>query len=214
MGFGAVEFDVMLTADGIPILIHDETLDRTTNGHGAVSAAPYARIAGLDAGAWFSSQHCGERVPRFEDAGRLCIDLGLWANVEIKPAVGLERETAMAACALIAKLWSGAQRRPLLSSFQRSCLEVAQSALPDFARGYLTERIEPGWRDGARELGCTSVHCDHSHLTGAQAGEVKRAGYWLLCYTVNDAAVARRLFSWGVDAIFTDRLDLIPPGFA
>jgi glycerophosphoryl diester phosphodiesterase len=58
-----------------------------------------------------------------------------------------------------------------------------------------------------------SVHCNQQHLTQTQAEEVKRAGYWLLCYTVNDAATARRLFSWGVDAIFTDRLDLIPPDF-
>src|SRR5262252_4984158 len=135
MGFGAVEFDVMLTADGIPILIHDETLDRTTNGRGAVSSLPYAKIADLDAGAWFGPQHRGERVPRFEDAGRLCIELGLWANVEIKPASGFERETAVAACDLIVRLWAGAQPRPLVSSFQRPCLEVAQTALHDFERG-------------------------------------------------------------------------------
>jgi glycerophosphoryl diester phosphodiesterase len=214
MGFGAVEFDVMLTADGIPVLIHDETLDRTTSGRGAVSAAPYAKIAALDAGAWFGAQHGGERVPRLEDAGRLCIELALWANVEIKPASGFERETAEAACALIARLWASVRPKPLVSSFHRRCLEVAQRALPDFERGYLADRVEPGWREAAHTLGCASVHCNQKHLTEAQAAEVKRAGYWLLCYTVNEAAVARRLFSWGVDAIFTDRLDLLPPGFA
>ena len=214
MGFGAVEFDVMLTSDGIPILIHDETLDRTTNGRGAVSATPYETIAGLDAGTRLGPQHRGERVPRFEDAGRLCIELGLWANVEIKPASGFELKTAVAACELIGKLWAGAQRRPLVSSFQRPCLEIAQGALPDFERGYLADRVEPGWREAARALGCASVNCNHLHLTEAQAAEVKRAGYWLLCYTVNETGVARRLFSWGVDAIFTDRLDLIPPDFA
>src|SRR5262252_9838977 len=123
MGFGAVEFDVMLTADGIPILIHDETLDRTTSGRGAVSSALYAKIADLDAGAWFGPQHRGERVPRFEDAGRLCIELGLWANVEIKPAAGFERETATIACERARTLWPGAARRPLLSSFHGECLE-------------------------------------------------------------------------------------------
>src|SRR5215472_5231753 len=144
LGFGAVEFDVMLTADGIPILIHDETLDRTTNGRGAVSATPWEKIAGLDAGARFGTR--GERVPRLDEAGKLCIELGLWANVEIKPASGFERETAVAACGLIASLWAGAPRRPLVSSFQRPCLEVAQRALADFERGFLSDRIEPGWR--------------------------------------------------------------------
>src|SRR5262252_8636291 len=113
MGFGAVEFDVMLAADGTPILIHDETLDRTTNGSGAVSATPYAEIAALDAGGWLAPQYRGERVPRFQDAARLCVELELWANVEIKPAAGFERETAVAACNLIATLWAGARHRPL-----------------------------------------------------------------------------------------------------
>src|SRR5262245_59515575 len=207
MGFRGVEFDVMLSADKIPLLIHDETLDRTTNGSGAVSAERYAAIAALDAGAWFGPAHRGERVPRFDDAVRLCIELDLWPNVEIKPARGLERETAQVVCETVAKLWSGPARKPLLSSFNAPCLEVARSAAPGFERGYLADRIEPGWRKAAERLECASVHCNHRYLIESLAAEVKRAGFWLLCYTVNDTAVARRLFSWGVDAIFTDRLD-------
>lgn len=213
MGFGGVEFDVMLSADRVPLLIHDETLDRTTNGRGAVSATPYAKIAGLDAGGWFGPAYRGERAPTFDEAGRLCIELGLWANVEIKPAEGHEHETASIACSTVAKLWGGEARKPLLSSFQRTCLEVARGAAPGFERGYLTDRLEHGWRDAAESLACVSVHCNQQYLNRAQAEEVKRAGYWLLCYTVNDAAAARRLFSWGVDAIFIDRLDLIPANF-
>lgn len=214
MGVRGVEFDVMLTADKIPVLIHDETLERTTNGRGSVASTPYATLAALDAGAWFGPEYGGERVPEFGQAGKLCVELGLWANVEIKPAVGFERETADVACRLIGKLWAGATIKPLLSSFQRACLEVARAAAPEIARGYLTDRIERGSRDSAEELGCVSVHCNAEYLTRTQADEVKRAGLGLLCYTVNDASTARRLFSWGVDAIFTDRLDLFPPDFA
>jgi glycerophosphoryl diester phosphodiesterase len=213
MGHGGVEFDVMLTSDGIPVLIHDETLDRTTNARGNVAATPYATLASVDAGARFSPEYRGERVPTFEQAGRLCVELGLWANIEIKPASGFERETAAAATRLTADLWRGAARKPLFSSFHGTCLEVARAAAPEFDRGYLTDRIAPGWAESARGLGCVSVHCDCEHLTKAQADEVKGAGYWLLCYTVNETGLARRLFSWGVDAIFTDRLDLIPPDF-
>ena len=101
-----------------------------------------------------------------------------------------------------------------MSSFQKKCLEVARVAAPEFERGYLTDRIEPGSREAARELGCVSVHCNCAHLTKAQAGEIKTAGLGLLCYTVNEKDLARRLFSWGVDAIFTDRLDLFPPNFS
>jgi glycerophosphoryl diester phosphodiesterase len=212
LGFGGVEFDVMLSADAIPVLIHDETLERTTNGRGDVSATSYTTITGLDAGAWFAPEYRGERVPALEQAGRLCVELGLWANVEIKPAPGFERETATIVCEWARKLWAGAHRKPLLSSFRQPCLEVAQAAAPEFERGFLTDRVGADWRDAVRRLGCVSVHCNCDHLMRAQAEEVKRGGYWLLCYTVNDADTARRLFSWGVDAVFTDRLDLLPPG--
>jgi glycerophosphoryl diester phosphodiesterase len=106
MGFGGVEFDVMLSFDKVPLLIHDETLERTTNGSGAVSATPYAKITGLDAGGWFAPEYRGERAPTFDEAGRLCIELGLWANVEIKPAEGYEHETAS-----IASRWRATSRR-------------------------------------------------------------------------------------------------------
>jgi glycerophosphoryl diester phosphodiesterase len=214
MGVRGVEFDVMLTADKTAVLIHDETLERTTNGRGSVAATPYASLAALDAGAWFGPGYRGERVPKFEQAGKLCVELGLWANVEIKPAAGFEDETAEIACELIGKLWAGAAPKPLLSSFQRACLKVARTAAPEIERGYLTDRVERGWRESAEALGCVSVHCNAAHLTRAQADEVKSAGLGLLCYTVNDANVARRLFSWGVDAIFTDRPDLFAPDFA
>jgi glycerophosphoryl diester phosphodiesterase len=214
MGFGGVEFDVMLSADKIPLLIHDETLDRTTSGRGSVAATPYAKLASLDAGAWFGPEYRGERVPSFEQAGKLCAELGLWANVEIKPAQGFERETAVAVAKVASGCWDGASPAPLLSSFERISLEVARAAAPELDRGYLTERIGSGWAEAARALGCVSVHCNCKYLTEAQAEEVRGAGYWLLCYTVNEPAIARRLFSWGVDAIFTDRLDLIPPDFA
>jgi glycerophosphoryl diester phosphodiesterase len=214
MGFGGVEFDVMLSADKVPLLIHDETLDRTTSGQGAVATTPYARLASLDAGAWFGPEYRGERVPSFEEAGKLCAQLGLWANVEIKPAQGFERETAVTVAKLASSLWAGASPAPLLSSFERASLEAARATAPGLERGYLTDRIAAGWDQAARALGCVSVHCNCKYLTQAQADEVLGAGYWLLCYTVNEPAIARRLFSWGIDAVFTDRLDLIPPDFA
>jgi glycerophosphoryl diester phosphodiesterase len=214
MRVGGVEFDVMLSADKVPVLIHDETLERTTNGRGSVAATPYATLANLDAGSWFGQDYRGEHIPTFEQAGRLCVDLGLWANVEIKPSSGFERDTAAATARLAAEMWRGAARKPLLSSFQQTCLEVARSAAPELDRGYLTDRVAPGWSEAARRLECVSVHCNFEHLTEPQADEIKSAGYWLLCYTVNEPHAARRLFSWGVDAVFTDRLDLITPEFA
>lgn len=214
MGFGGVEFDVMLSADKIPVLIHDETLGRTTDGRGTVAATSYAKLASLDAGAWFGREYLGERVPSFEQAGRLCLELGLWANVEIKPARGFERETGAIAAILARELWRAAPSAPLLSSFQPAALEAARAAAPELQRGFLTDKVEVEWGKAAGDLGCVSIHCNGEHLTAEQARAIRDAGYWLLSYTVNDPDTARRLFSWGVDAIFTDRLDLIGPDFA
>jgi len=214
MGFGGVEFDVMLSSDKVPVLIHDETLARTTGARGVVSETPYSTLASLDAGACFGPEYRGESLPSFEQAGELCVELSLWANVEIKPARGFERETGALTAKSAQELWRGATLQPLLSSFQPVALEAARASAPGLPCGFLTDRVQLGWREAARKLGCASVHCNSKYLSAAQASEIRDAGYWLLCYTVNDPQTARRLFSWGVDAIFTDRLDLISPDFA
>ena len=210
-GFAGVEFDVMLSRDSVPVLIHDETLERTTNGTGTVASAAWADLAALDAGSWFGAAFAGEPLPRYEDAARLCVDLGLWANVEIKPAGGFERETGGVVAAMSAALWRAASVAPLLSSFSTDALEAAAAAAPGLARGLLVEAIPDDWRDAVARLGCVSLHCSFRHLTMAQARSVKDAGYALLCYTVNDPATVRDLFAWGVDAVVTDRLDLVLP---
>jgi len=213
-GFAGVEFDVMLSRDSVPVLIHDETLERTTNGRGEVSRTPWPALARLDAGSWFDSRFAGEPVPRYEDAARLCRDLALWANVEIKPAAGFERETGRVVAAVSRELWRNAPVAPLLSSFSADALEAAREHAPSAALGLLVEAIPDGWRDTLARLNCVSLHCDARRITRSQVRAVKEAGCGLLCYTVNDPATAKDLFAWGVDAVVTDRLDLVVPGLA
>ena len=213
-GFAGVEFDVMLSRDSVPVLIHDDNLERTTNGAGAVANAAWTDLAALDAGSWFGAAFAGEPLPSYADAARLCVDMGLWANVEIKPAAGFERETGKLVAAMSGQLWRAAPLAPLLSSFSMDALEAAAAAAPGLARGLLVKAIPDDWRDAVLRLGCVSLHCSLKHLSRVQARAVKDAGCALLCYTVNDPATARELFGWGVDAVVTDRLDLIPPGLA
>ena len=214
LGCRGVEFDVMLSGDGVPFLMHDETLERTTDGRGAVAQTSYAATARLDAGAWFGVEFRGERVPSFEQTGKLCIELGLWANIEIKPSPGFERDTGKATASMTRVLWRDTTPAPLLSSFYSQALEAAHDAAPELPRGLLVERVPANWKIEMQRLNCVSLHCDHRHLTQSLARAVKDSGYWLLCWTVNDPETVRKLFSWGVDAIFTDRLDLIAPDFA
>ena len=194
--------------------MHDPTLERTTNGRGAIAAAAYRDLLKLDAGTWFSREHTGEPVPSFYGAGRLCVELGLWANVEIKPTTGFEAETGRATALLARELWRDARLPPLLSSFQPVALSAAKEAAPELPRGALTKSIPPNWQYWMQALDCVSLHCDYRMLLPQQARAVRDAGYWLLCYTVNDPEIVRVLLDWGADAIVTDRLDLIAPDFS
>jgi glycerophosphoryl diester phosphodiesterase len=213
MGYAGVEFDVMLAADATPILMHDQRLERTTNGSGAIAETAYRDMLKLDAGGWYSREHAGEPVPSLEHAARLCIELGLWADIEIKPSTGFEVQTGKAAALAAQALWRGATVQPLLCSFQPAALAAAKEAAPELPRGALTKRIPPDWEQWMQKLGCVSLHCDYRLLLPHEARAVRDAGYWLVCWTVNDPAIARVLLDWGADAIITDRLDLLAPDF-
>ena len=209
-GAGWVEFDVKLTADGVPIVFHDDKLDRTTNAHGEVAAASYERIRGLDAGAWFGLGFMGVRVPTMEEALRLVLTEGLGANIEIKPCPGRETETARRAVAEVLRLWPATRPPPLISSFKPASLAAAKARAPQLPRGLLLyEDGVPTWRRDAREQGCVTVHCSHHNLTAEWAAEIRRQGYGLAAYTVNDGIKVRQLREIGVQCIITDTPDRI-----
>ena len=212
LGFRAVEFDAMLSADGVPVLIHDETLERTTNGSGRVAQTTLARLRRLDAGA---RQHCafaGEPLPTLEQALGVCRALDLAANIEIKPAHGQENETGE----VVARLAQiSARQRPaaalLLSSFSENALRAACKVAAELPRALLVDDIPPDWRARLQSLDCVALHCAAGHLRPEQAAGVIAAGFPLACYTVNRPEEAARLLTAGVAAIFTDRLDLFDP---
>jgi len=212
--FRGVEFDVMLAGDGTPVLIHDQKLRRTTGARGDVAHAAYADLARLDAGAWRGARWRGERIPRFEDAARLCLEHGLWANVEIKPALGHERRTGEAVARAAAELWRGADLPPVLSSFSLVALSAARAAAPALPRGLLLGRLLPQWRELLRDLECVALHANHRSLRQRVVQEAHAAGCAVLAWTVNDRRTARKLLAWGVDCLVTDRLDRITPDFA
>ena len=204
MGYRAVEFDVMLSGDGTPVLIHDETLERTTNGAGRVCDTPDAELFALDAGG-------GESIPRFSEAAELCRRLGLLANVEIKPAAGFEVVTAEAVARLTVDLWRGAEVQPLLSSFSIKALEIARDLAPAIPRGLLYERVPADWAATAQRLQAFSLHCSARNVSDGVLAEAQAMGMPVLCYTVNAPDKAAALFGRGVAAVFTDRLDLFAP---
>ena len=117
LGAPWVEFDVRLTADKVAILHHDDTLKRTAGRNAAAASLTYKEIAELDAGAWYGNAFHGERVPTLSETLKLLGQLGLGANIEIKPAPGHEAETARVALELVKKEWPARLPAPLISSF-------------------------------------------------------------------------------------------------
>ncbi len=219
-GFRAIEFDVMLARDGVPVVMHDPGLGRTVRGSGSVFEHDAAELAAMDAGSWFGPAFAGEPVPLFSDFARFCKDHGVWMNIEIKPAPGFEFETGATVARIAAALFADAltsgelKTAPLLSSFSDVALAAARDAAPAMPRACLMSALGTDWQARARAVEARAIHTNHLHLSQQQARAVKAAGYALFCYTVNDAGRARELLDWGVDAFCTDRIDLIAADFA
>lgn len=204
LGAAWVEFDVALTGDDVPVLMHDETLKRTTDGAGKLAETPYRQVAALDAGAWFGAEFAGETVPGLVEAIELLAGLSLSAVVEIKPTAGRAHETGTIAARIVAEHWTNAQQAPVIASFETAALAAAREAAPAIPRGFGLRRMRRDWHEQAAALGCRSIHCNHRMLTARRARRFRDAGYRLLAYTVNDAKRALKLFDWGVDAVFSD----------
>lgn len=209
--FGAtmVEFDAKLSADDIVFLLHDDTVDRTSDGQGAASQLDYASIAQLDAGCWFAAGFAGERMPTLDEVAGTCLQLRMAVNIEIKPSPGREALTGARVAQQAARLWKGGEAAPLLSSFSYEALRAARDAEPSLPRGLLFKTLPPDWRDQVASLGCVSLHIAHRTLDESVVAMIKAEGLRILTYTVNETGRARQLAAWGVDSICTDRIDTI-----
>lgn len=207
MGVAWVEFDVMLSGDGTLVLFHDETVNRTTNGKGRVDEMTLPELQQLDAGSWFDRRFRGERVTTLQETAEVLSELGMNANIEIKPSTGHESETGWAVGRFLATEWPHLLMAPIISSFSTEALEEVAAEAPGFPRGLLMERIPKNWRKETERLGCSLLHCSHRFLRKAQAAEIRDSGIHLLCYTVNERRRAQQLWNWGVEAVFSDYPD-------
>ncbi|HJU15131.1 MAG TPA: glycerophosphodiester phosphodiesterase [Stellaceae bacterium] len=209
LGCRWVEFDVRLTADDELILLHDARLERTTDGNGKAAALPLATIRRYDAGSWFAPAFAGERVPTLAEALSRLGELGLGANIEVKAERGRARRTGERVAAMVARAWPPALPPPILSSFLLPALSGARAEAPELARGLLFRTIPKNWLVVAMKFDCATIHADQRFLNPAIVAEIRRLGYSLLAYTVNDPVRARSLFDWGVTAVFSDLPDAV-----
>ena len=218
-GYRMFECDVKLSSDGVPFLLHDSTLQRTTNakaqwGTGLSAVAgdyPWSALSQLDAGGWHSRSFAGEPIPTFAAIAHYCIANGYFLNIEIKPTPGTERRTGEVVAEHAAHLWKDATVPPLLTSFDTEALEGAQTAAPDLPRGLLLDTLWKGWLETALTLDCQAIVCNHALWDTSSVTQAKSAGFRTLSYTVNDEWAAERLIALGTDGIITDRVDLFSP---
>jgi glycerophosphoryl diester phosphodiesterase len=191
------------------VLMHDATLERTTDGRGRVAAATCGELARLDAGRWHSPAFAGESIPTLGRVASWLRANDCLANIEIKPCPGRERETGAAAALEARSLWAGAKVPPLLSSFSDEALDAAARAAPELPRALLM--VEPGadWAARAEALGCVAIDVHHERIDEALIAAAHARRLKVIAYTVNDPLRAQRLFEQGLDLLITDAIDRI-----
>ena len=203
-GADAIELDAKLSADGQVVVIHDASVDRTTGSHGRVRQLLFSQLEALDAGSFFSEKYRGEKIPALEEVFE-AVGKRTFINVELTNYSTRRDELVETVCRLVKKF--GLQKSVMFSSFLASNLSKARAYLPEVPRGLLVFHGFLGaW---ARSFGFAFGKYDalHPHLTDVtpqQVQRVHRLGRRIHVWTVDAAEDMRRLFRWGVDAIFTD----------
>jgi len=211
LGFAMFECDVQLSADGVPFLLHDLGLSRTTNGQGLAADQTWAHLQGLDAGGWHGSAHTGLGLLRLDQLAHWGMPRGLAFNLEIKPAPGRESECGAAVARTALALWSGGNPLPMLSSFSAAALQAAQESAPDLPRAWLLGAASPLDWQKASDLGCAALVLHHSLCSASVIAQAHHHGLRAWAYTVNDAGRAKQLEKWGIDGIITDAVQAFKP---
>ncbi|UQN34553.1 glycerophosphodiester phosphodiesterase [Alcaligenes aquatilis] len=211
-GFRMMEYDVKLSRDAVPVLLHDDQLDRTSNGQGIASRLTLAELSALDFGAWHSSAYSGEPIPTLSSIAAFTLANQVHSNIEIKPTTGDEAETGRRVALAAQALWAQASLPPLLSSFSEAALEAAQQAAPTLPRALLIEEDVPAdWPERLERLGCMGLNLNDRFVSQALVQAIRQKGYTVAVWTVNEAERVRELLDWGCNGIFTDKVTTIRP---
>ncbi len=200
----AIELDAKLTADGEVVVIHDQTVERTTDGSGRVSQMTLAQLRELDAGSFFDIAFRGEKIPTLAEVFEL-VGQKTFINVELTNYASLLDDLPPKVCALITRY--GVESRVMFSSFNPVALLKAHRILPNIPIGLLAEPGNSGllarsWL--GRLIPQQALHPEIRDVTPHLIEQVHRSRRRLYVYTVNDPAVMRSLIEWKADGFFTD----------
>jgi len=200
-----IEFDVRLSSDGVPVIIHDQTLKRTTNGRGPVRARSLAELRKLDAGSWFDPRFAGEKMPTLDEVLKLGPRVKL--NIEIKARSAPANEVAKAVWTRVHQ--AGLAERVLVSCFDLKVLRALRELDGEVRLGF---PWQAGLRDPIRRattLRCKMMLFDVGGLSEKKVRRCREVGLEVWVYTVNEPDEMRRVLDLGIDGLITDRPDLL-----
>lgn len=210
-GWRMMECDVKLSADGVPYLMHDDTLERTTTGHGPADGLAWTELSKLDAGRWHSDWFRHTPPVPLADVATLLRRTRGAVNLEIKPMPARGRATGEAVATAAARLWAGCELPPLMSSFDLDALAACAEAAPSLPRALLVAHDTPDLWNHARQLDCVAVILAHGWIQASHVARAHAAGLQVLAYTVNDVDEAQRLIDLGLAGLISDAVDRIDP---
>ena len=209
LGTDMIEVDCQLTGDGAPVILHDETLDRTTDGRGPLRLRTLAEVRALDAGSWFSPQFAGERVPTLEETVETVRDGGVGLNLELKGDDDPGRLELISLGILASYRFLP---RTVFSSFSPRRMRALRERSAEARIAILLE-AGASWAGGlalARELAAEALHPDRALATARHVAEAHEHGLAVRVWPVNRPKEVAALLERGVDGIFTDFPERLP----
>jgi glycerophosphoryl diester phosphodiesterase len=212
MGAEMIELDILLSKDGVPVVIHDESLERTTNGAGKVMEYTYKELSKLDAGSWLGDEHTGERIPSLEEVlqfakGKVAV------NIEIKTEVVSNdlREGIEEKAYEIVKKYD-MQEYVLFSSFDYRAIAHLKELDVNIAVALLYEKQQSNDKD-PKELvenyNADAFNCSYRQFSKKWAEVTSEAGIPVFVYTVNSRRRMKKMIKRGVNGIFSDKPDVL-----
>lgn len=205
-----VEFDVHLTADGQLVVIHDETINRTSNGSGFVKDMALQELRRYDYGSWFGEQFAGEKIPTLREVLAVYKETDHMLNIEIKSDIfeyeGIEQLISEEISAY------GLQKRIIVSSFNHESIQRFHQLQPAVQTGVLFGSLIINIDSYVQALPGDALHIHYAHMYRKTIQKAMENGCTVRAFTVNDAAIARQLQAAGIDAVFTDVPDIILSG--
>jgi glycerophosphoryl diester phosphodiesterase len=213
LGLSWVEFDTQPCATGEWIIMHDDTLDRCSNGLGLIANTPYEVLKQLQVGKEFSPQSFVEPIPLLSETLDTLARHELHPNIEIKSSQPLTAQALNQFLEILDKHWPNAKAKPLISSFDPDILFEIQQRTQDYPLGFNIEELQETTLDIFQRGNFFSLHCDHTALSNESLKNLLKEPFPLLLYTVNDPNLAQHYFQQGVWAVFSDSPNSIAQSF-